>query len=152
MTHILTPASLSQSRTVVLLGILIASIATILSSCGTPAATSQEPAAAGALTQAQLPADWPEEVMPPSGFSLEYAVGGSDDGRTDFTAQYVSFGDQSDAAANYIQTLIKSGFALDEQRPDLGIWVLKGFGVRVEIILDDSHANLTWLAVSVFTQ
>jgi len=152
MTDLLLPASLSQSRTVVLLGILVASIATVLSGCGTPAATSQEAVATEVLTQAKLPADWPEEVVSPEGFSLEYAVGGLDDGRTDFTAQYVSFGDQSDAAADYIGSLVGAGFALDEQRPELGIWVLKGFGIRVEIILDASHANLTWLAISVFTQ
>lgn len=151
MTQLITPAALSQSRTIVLLGVLIATMAAILSGCGTTTETTPTSAAADALSQARLPPDWPDEVMSPNGFSLEYAVGGSADGRTDFTAQFVTFGDQSDAAADYIKTLIGSGSALDEQRPDLGIWVVKGFGIRVEIILDSSHANLTWLAVSVFT-
>lgn len=152
MTHILTPASLSQSRTVVLLGVLVASIATILSACAVPAASIDSSAPPPVMTQAQLPDDWPGEVIAPERFSLEYAVGGSGDGRTDFTAQYVAFGDQSDEAAQYVTTLINAGFALDDQRADLGIWVLKGFGLRVEIILDASYSNLTWLAVSVFTQ
>lgn len=152
MTQLLIPASVTQARTVVLLSVLIASIATILSACSVPASSSDSTSVTTPVTQAQLPAEWPEEIFAPNRFSLEYAVGGAADGRTDFTAQYVAFGNQADAAANYVSELIANGFALDELRADLGIWVLKGFGYRVEIVVDASHSNLTWLAVSVFTQ
>ena len=151
MTAALIPASISQSRTIVLAGFLIATIAMILSGCGTPVATTDAATVTPPVTQPRLPADWPEEVQTPQGFTLEFAVGGSEDGRSDFTAQFVTFGNQVDEVDEYVASLISSGFALTEQREDLGIWILKGFGFRVEIVLDATYPNLTWLAVSVFT-
>lgn len=151
MTTALIPASISQSRSVVLAGLLIATIAMILSGCATPVASTQPASTAPPVTQPRLPADWPEEVPPPTGFTLEFAVGGQDDGRSDFTAQFVTFGNQVEEADEYVASLISSGFALTEQRADLGIWILKGFGFRVEIVLDATYPNLTWMAVSVFT-
>lgn len=152
MAAIIAPASVANSRTVVMFAVLVAAISMILTGCAVPAAVQDPAIPPMPRTQTQLPVDWPDAVLPPGGgFALEYAVGGTDDGRTDFTAQYAAFGDVTDAADEYIATLVDAGFALVEQRADLGIWVLKGFGLRVEVILDASHANLTWLAVSVFT-
>jgi hypothetical protein len=153
MASIIAPASLSNSRTVVRFAMLVATISMILSGCAVPAAVQDSAIPPMPQTQTQLPTDWPDAVLPPGGgFTLEYAVGGTDDGRTDFTAQFAAFGDATDAINEYIATLLDAGFGLVEQRSDLGIWVLKGFGLRVEVILDGSHANLTWLAVFVATR
>lgn len=149
MADTLIPASLSQSRTLVLAGMLIAALTVILSGCATPVASSDSSTLQRPATQPRLPTDWPEEVAAPQGFTLEFAVGGQDDGRDDFVAQYVTFGNQLSEVDSYIESLTATGFALEEAREDLGIWVLKGFGVRVEVVVDASYPNLTWLAVTV---
>lgn len=149
MADTLIPASQSQSRSPVLAGMLIAALAMILSGCATPVASSDSSTLQRPVTQPHLPADWPEEVPAPQGFTLEFAVGGQNDGREDFVAQYVTFGNQMNEVNSYIEDLTSTGFAVEETREDLGIWILKGFGVRVEVVVDTNYPNLTWLAVTV---
>lgn len=141
--------SLSSSRTVIFLGLLASVIVMILSACAVPASSAPESSAPGPITQAQLPDAWPEEVPSPDGYTLEYAVGGPADGRSDFVAQYVAFRERSATTQEYVETLIAEGFALVEHAPELGIWTLKGFGMQVEVVIDTSHPGLTWMALSI---
>ena len=132
--------------------LVVAAVALILGGCFSQATESGQPSVDQPAVQGALPAEWPEEVGEPDGFVLKYALGGTEEAREDVTAQYVAFGDRREDARAYVDSLLDTGFALIEHREDLGIWILKGFGVRVEIVVDDAYPNLTWLAVSVFMQ
>jgi hypothetical protein len=141
--------SFPQTRGILLLGGLFATIVMILSGCGVATSIEADELPRGPITQANLPEDWPQEVTTPSGFTLEFAVGGAADGREDFLAQFVAYGDRADAAAAYVAELLGTGFSLVAHVDALDIWTLKGFGQEVEVLMDTSHEGLTWLAVSI---
>jgi hypothetical protein len=141
--------SLSSSRTVIFLGLLASVVVMIVSACAVPSSSTMQSSVQQPITQVQLPYEWPDEIPSPDGYTLEYAVGGPADGRSDFVAQYVAFRDRSATTQEYVETLIAEGFALVEHAPELGIWTLKGFGMQVEVVIDTSHPGLTWMALSI---
>ena len=146
--------SVVHARTIILAAVTAAVVAAILTGCTVTesgSTSSTNPVADRLATQPELPEGWPEEIAPPPGFTLEYAAGGALDGRTDFVAQYVAFGEKSESAAEYVNGLVAEGFAITDEREDIGLWALKGFGMLVQVIVDTSQNNLTWLAVTVQT-
>jgi hypothetical protein len=70
------------------------------------------------------------------------------DGKNNFTLRYSAAGDQSDAARNFIDTLLGNGFTVTSESiasdTKSGLWKLKGRGVTIAVAFKvvDGQTNL----------
>jgi len=120
-----------------LIAVGAAALAVTLAACGGGAdsgTTSSAPAPAptSPAGPAQLPEDWPSQLPPVPGFTLVSASGTNGN----FTAQYASAGDQTQAINDYALYLQNNGWAIDALIPPgaNGMWGFRAFGYVVTLL------------------
>jgi len=95
-----------------------------------------------------VPTDFPTRVPQPEGFEFDTGLKVRFDGKNNFTLRYSAAGDQSDAARNFIDTLLGNGFTVTSESiasdTKSGLWKLKGRGVTIAVAFNvvDGETNL----------